>query len=74
MKYLSRNEIKAEFEKVQKVILSCNTKDQLKVAKKYHDLWYEKYKRYIETYKSYDFMFMNGCFLGMFHGMLKFVK
>jgi len=68
-------EWKNDIEKLEKVILSCRTKDHIKGAYNYYKLWQKKYKYYIlDNPTSNIFQHENSRSLGLLRGMLEFVQ
>lgn len=63
-----------DFEKLEKVILSCTTKAQLNSAYKYFTLWQKKHELEINSSVATVYHHYNSSAIGMLSGMLKFVK
>lgn len=59
--------LKEEAEKVHKVISSCKTKDQFKIANKLFMLWYDKWKMYAS---NLTFSYYVGMLTGLIQGRL----
>lgn len=73
MTYVSPEQKKL-MDKVEKVILSCKTKDQLERAFNYYMLWSTKEYWGLDIMKNLTLNTKAWYFLGIMQGMLKFAK
>jgi hypothetical protein len=65
-------EQKLLMDKVEKVILSCKTKEQLKGAYEYYKLWEKKEDWGLNKVKNINLNMKAMLFIGLIHGMSKF--
>lgn len=58
-------------DKLDKVILSCDSKEHLKGAFKYYNLWKKKYEFWLEKVNNASFRYREGKAIGMFKAKIQ---
>jgi len=63
-------QVEADFEKCKKVILSCNTKDQLKSDYNYYKLWHNNNRYFLDLVEIPTLIYWDGILTGCLQGKL----